>query len=41
VRLPVAILADKIEAEVKDGVLTVMAPKAKPVVPKRIEVKAK
>jgi HSP20 family protein len=41
VRLPVEVVADKVEAEIKDGVLTVKAPKARPAPSKRIEVKAR
>lgn len=40
IRLPVEIDADKVEAQLRDGVLTVSLPKAKTAMPRRIEVKA-
>jgi HSP20 family protein len=41
VTLPVAIKAEKIEAESKDGVLTITLPKSVEALPKKIAVKAK
>ena len=40
VRLPSQVDADKVEANLKDGVLTVSIPKAEEVKPKKIEIKA-
>jgi HSP20 family protein len=41
VSIPVPVVADKAEAEFKDGVLTLTLPKAEEVKPKAIKVKAK
>lgn len=41
VTLPVAVKADKIEAESKDGLLTVTVPKSVEALPKKISVKPK
>lgn len=40
VTLPVAVVADKVEAAYDDGVLTLTVPKAEEVKPRRIEIKA-
>ncbi len=39
--LPTSVKSDKIEAEYKDGILTINMPKAEEVKPKQIEVKVK
>jgi len=39
--IPVAVMADKAQAEFKDGILTLTLPKAEEVKPKAIKVKAK
>jgi len=40
IRLPVDIAADKVSAELRDGVLTVKLPKAEAAKPRKIEVRA-
>ncbi|MBI4718610.1 MAG: Hsp20/alpha crystallin family protein [Planctomycetes bacterium] len=39
-RLPVAIDADKVSAELRDGVLTIRLPKAQAALPRKIQVKS-